>query len=1164
MAKATSNSLDDLRKALSQPQSTLTQSITPVAGLNRDISTTVSKSNTYFDAMNMVLELGQGNAGKISTELGNIQHSLVDQGYNLIGSIDLQDNNVVLFTATDDNTRSSIYLYNTITGVCTLIIDADCLNFNTARPVRGVFRIRRGCDRVIYFVDDSNPVRSINIDKLDQYRNSDGSWNCDLFSLNRPITYPTVDEITVNNSGGALAVGSYSFVFRLLDDDLNPSNWTFPTTPIYIYDNNVGSGHSDIDGAQNNEFFSAEEGGVPKTNKSITIVLSDIDTRYKFIEIGVIKAISGLSEITNIESLNLLSVNNTIRFVYTGSSGQVRNPLSLAEISIEKEYINNAKAINQVDNQLWLGNVDTIRYDWADFQRAASKIRTTPVVNTTSFLDSTKKGNFLNPSYMQYMGDEIYMLGIVYVMKDGSYSPVFIIPGRSATTLDREILSVWNRDMAFLVSEDDFNNNYAKSELELQQFPSKPVVRRFQVYNTGNRTSRDRGTMAYHESVFNVFPDIRDCEGNSIWGTDAEGNELLGTPIRHHRFPSRRDFPIVENQTLYDPNIEWVQNNFGIEFSEVTYPHGDIVGHIFVRALRTDENKTILDKGWLYGTREGRNLTAWVNSTPTLQRGIGLAKDLAFMSPKMLFEKTLTKGQYFSIEGIFDDALSWQDETGFPIFQSNQQFTINAWRNKYLYRDINTNIPRFNLAYSDSVYVQPFRRQDAFNNFPTLINRARTTPISFYRVIEGNELLISVDEFIDLRDKYKKPVLAANKINNDVYSNLTNILFVSIVDSVIKQPGTSLVLSGGDTVISKMNLVEFNDDLAGISDFGALNEEEWVDSRIFNVITREEIWVESEINTGLRHEGSSLENKYLRPTEPADRVEPYFAKQIANEVETNRWTKKGGGEVNLEYFGYNKDYSYTNKAKPFISLPVNYDYCEKCNNYYPNRIYYSKKDNLETTEDNYRVFLAQNYGNIDGLGSEITSLIVDMDELYCLTKAFVYKIPTKPQELKLDDTIAYLGTGSNLSIPPRRMVSPNFKYGGTSAYMSVVSTEGGTIYVDDQTSKVLMITGGKLDNLGDTSMQQFFEDNIPLQLNLLVTRISGQSYPYLHTTHRLGIGFIATYDPRYKKYVLTKKDYVVRFPYYLENATEVPTDRPRTINGIRYLNGIFYKYLSGR
>jgi hypothetical protein len=225
MAKATSNgSLDELRRALSQPQSVLTQSITPIAGLNRDISTTVSKSNTYFDALNMVLELGQGNAGKISTELGNIQHSLVDQGYNLIGSIDLQDNNIVLFTVTDDNTSSAIYLYNTITGVCTLLMDPECLNFNTARPVRGVFRIRRGCDRVIYFIDDQNPVRSINIDKLDQYKNPDGTWNCDLFPLNRPIVYPTVDDITVNNTGGSLAVGAYSFVFRLLDDDLNPSN----------------------------------------------------------------------------------------------------------------------------------------------------------------------------------------------------------------------------------------------------------------------------------------------------------------------------------------------------------------------------------------------------------------------------------------------------------------------------------------------------------------------------------------------------------------------------------------------------------------------------------------------------------------------------------------------------------------------------------------------------------------------------------------------------------------------------------------------------------------------------------------------------------------------------------------------------------------------------
>jgi hypothetical protein len=114
------------------------------------------------------------------------------------------------------------------------------------------------------------------------------------------------------------------------------------------------------------------------------------------------------------------------------------------------------------------------------------------------------------------MGDEVYMLGIVYVMKDGSYSPVFIIPGRGSTELDREIISVWNRDMAFLVSEEDFNTNYAKSEAELTLFPNKPVVRRFQVYNTGTRLSRDRGRMAYHESTLSTFPDIKDCNGESI------------------------------------------------------------------------------------------------------------------------------------------------------------------------------------------------------------------------------------------------------------------------------------------------------------------------------------------------------------------------------------------------------------------------------------------------------------------------------------------------------------------------------------------------------------------------------------------------------------------------------------------------------------------------
>jgi hypothetical protein len=140
------------------------------------------------------------------------------------------------------------------------------------------------------------------------------------------------------------------------------------------------------------------------------------------------------------------------------------------------------------------------------------------------------------------------------------------------------------------------------------------------------------------------------------------------------------------------------------------------------------------------------------------------------------------------------------------------------------------------------VYVQPFRRQDPFNNFNTLVNRARTTPISFYKVIEGNEIL--VDDPLDVilpSNIYNKPVLVSNKINNDVYSNLNNILFVSIVDSVIKQPGTTRVESGGDTVISKMNLVELNDDLGGISDYTTISEQEFIDSDMFNATTREEI-----------------------------------------------------------------------------------------------------------------------------------------------------------------------------------------------------------------------------------------------------------------------------------------------------------------------------------
>ena len=1120
------------------------QIITPVKGLDRSKTRALVKPESYYDALNFNLEGDQSKIYIAGIEEGNEFFKNLPLNQEPVGYIDLQNNEIVLFSINNETQESIVSVLNTKTKSIVNVISAN-LNFNTLYPIHGVFRIRRGCERIIYFVDNINPVRVINLDKLEQYQNPDGSWNIESFSLNRNVVYPNVDNIEVLNTGGALAVGAYSFVFRLLDEDLNSSNWTLPTVPVYIYDDNIGGPANNIDGAQNNEFFNSDEGGVSNTNKSIKLSLSDIDTSYKYLEISVIRAVSGIKQITDIQLLNrYLISNDTLEYIYTGQSNQIESTeITAAEIQIDKEIIKNAKAINQIDNQLYLGNVNVSKYNWAEFQRKVSKIKVTPVVNTTSMLNSSASGNFKNPNYMQYLGDEVYMFGTVFVMKDGTYSPVFLTIGRNGDNNDLEIISTWNKDMLHLVEENDFNDNYATSEAELANDPTLKVIRRYQVYNTGSRIARDRGVMAYHQSSNLNYPDLRDCNGESIWGSDSEGNPIANTPIRHHRFPSRRDFPIIED---YGDGSGWVNNNFGVEFSNIEYPHPDVVSHFFVRALRTEDNKTILDKGIMFGNYSVLNLNDNTSihefTTFNMPHTLGTAaKTISFLNPKMLFNKELSRGDYFSIEGSFTDRLTWRDWTDYDQQGTGQDIRITVDRASTFYRPIETNLDETNLAYSDSVYTEPYRGQTRFGTFAgDMRNRLRTMPTTFYRLRDESIRPRVVNNTLE-RGWWSHPLIVANKVVRDVYNNLGNVLFVSIQNSPIKGAQTSTILTGGDTIISSLTLGAISDNnfLFNVSDY---TEENFMNTNQFYASTAEGLWVESEINCGLRHSGFIERNQYLEDTLP--RAEAHFIKQIADRIGNNVWQKKGPTDVYLEYFAYNKDFSYTTELKPFFSLPFNYDYCSDCDNYYPNRIYSSRKDSLETTEDNYRVFLQQNYTNLDGLGGEITALVVNSDELFALTKSFIYKIPIRPQEIQVADAVAYLGTGSNFSIPPKRLVSTNFKWGGTNSIYTIVGTEAGTIYADEQTGKVIMLqSNGSLDLISSQDMKQFFEINLPIKLNEQFQSMTGSEYPFLQITHSKGVGIRATYDPKYSRYILVKKDYKIKIDWALElisNISEAP------------------------
>lgn len=185
---------------------------------------------------------------------------------------------------------------------------------------------------------------------------------------------------------------------------------------------------------------------------------------------------------------------------------------------------------------------------------------------------------------------------------------------------------------------------------------------------------------------------------------------------------------------------------------------------------------------------------------------------------------------------------------------------------------------------------------------------------------------------------------------------------------------------------------------------------------------------------------------------------------------------------------------------------------------------YSEKSFLEETTDNYRKFLANNRNDLLGEEGAITNLIVDKDQLYALTPRALWFIPTRPQSLQSNESTIYVGTGEVLSIPPKRMITADHAYGGSTEQLSVLSTEFGTIYVDTVGRKIFLLSS-QLQEISQDGINNFFEDNIELSLPKQYKRLTGNTYAFTNPTHQYGVGFITTYDPRYKRIIVHKKDY---------------------------------------
>ena len=405
--------------------------VTALTGnLNRTFNPQQTKNEDVRFALNAIRDSITGDKVSYQSEPGNTHIYDLPDGLLEIGKIYGEDGTVYLFS-TDGNGNDEIG-YQRKNKYHTLV--RANFGFTYDGIIKGVYRVFRGCERVLYWCDGINPDRFFNVDNPKRFQDDDGNWIVNLFSLQPEIINPEVNIEEVANSGGSIRTGKYFFQLEILDDSLNIIHRTPITNGVNIYSDSTTNEYDNIQGNYNYPEYAVTQGGKPITNKSILLSVDNIDRRFRYARFNVIQATGGqgigasgytLSDLIPISS-------GTITYLFNGiKDTDISQPVSKFITPLAR-YVS-SEGMTQKDNKLVRINVKEAKRDYSEYQRFASRVGVRYAINEVDAKDANALGNPKNPqtpfNMMSAMGDEVVALGVKFIHSDGEISPAFHIPG---------------------------------------------------------------------------------------------------------------------------------------------------------------------------------------------------------------------------------------------------------------------------------------------------------------------------------------------------------------------------------------------------------------------------------------------------------------------------------------------------------------------------------------------------------------------------------------------------------------------------------------------------------------------------------------------------------------------------------------------------------------
>ena len=235
----------------------------------------------------------------------------------------------------------------------------------------------------------------------------------------------------LGTSNGNMSIGNYHFYFKYSDADGNESDWVAESGLVSVFMGNTPQ---------------AVNTGLRDENslKSVHFRLSNIDIGYSYVKVYYTRysadVDSNLIVHTKRIDKNFLINNSGICNILINGD-ETETDVTLEDINSSFDVIQNAKTQCTAANRLFMANIHKSKVEYDKLSKLSlcfcpyKHEEPYPLTDciTENYEISAKSDGYYDSKYIYdktgYWPGELYRIGIVYILKDGSLSPVFNVRG---------------------------------------------------------------------------------------------------------------------------------------------------------------------------------------------------------------------------------------------------------------------------------------------------------------------------------------------------------------------------------------------------------------------------------------------------------------------------------------------------------------------------------------------------------------------------------------------------------------------------------------------------------------------------------------------------------------------------------------------------------------